>query len=173
VSGPNLATPDARHRRPLKIFQYPSPLFQVTEFTACLRRNVLCLMKHTIGTADDCLIRQNLIVHPDGFPKARIKRSSKPFIPSKCKKAPLVAKRKVSFKKYPTPVRRGMSPALQGVSRILTCFYGNSRTKSSKKCSMVTDPSITWLFAKPFSMSVTFNVHLRGKKRCSKAQSES
>jgi hypothetical protein len=29
VSGPNLATPDARHRRPLKIFQYPSRCFKL------------------------------------------------------------------------------------------------------------------------------------------------
>jgi hypothetical protein len=45
VSGPTLATPDARHRRPLKNFQYSSRLFQVTEFTACLCRNLLWLIE--------------------------------------------------------------------------------------------------------------------------------
>jgi hypothetical protein len=79
-------------------------------------------MKHTIGTADDCLIRQNLIAHPAFFSKLGSNEARNLFIPSKCKKATLVAKRKVSFKKYPTPVRRGMSPALQGVSCIPHLF---------------------------------------------------
>jgi hypothetical protein len=116
-----------------KFSSIPPRCFQVTEFTACLRRNLLCLMKRTIGTADDCLIRENLIVHPTFFPKLESNEARNLFIPFKCKKATLVAKRKVSFKKYPTPVRRGRSPALQGVSCIPQLFLRKQRNEVFEK----------------------------------------